>query len=1205
VSARYYLIFIIFSFLVSLSISLFVVNKRVETSVSSVLEKSTLSSSALTTSMIEQYIQTRVQLAKDLASQPILISSVMGAADTTGRLKDFIESVSLLGKKEYIGLFDILGESIYSNFPKPLLSGEKLWLNELLNERAQSAIFLVGEGDEANFAIALPIRYNDKVEGVLLVNFSSPVREFINPLVTDKSDRAVRLSGPYLTHTSEDSLEGYTLIQESNIVGTNLKVSYLIDQERVRQDQVSTMLTITLSIISGLALSFLALAFLGKRLLLNPYKRLETLQVETENTLRELENLNFAVDQHSIVAVTDIKGTILFANQKFSDVSGYANDELIGQNHRILNSGYHPRSFFTEMYKTISTGKIFRADICNRAKDGHLYWVDSTITPLKNRSGKIDRYIAIRSDITKLKEVEAQLASDSLRMQLATNASGIGIWEWDLKSNELVWDDWMFSLYGISPSSFSSTYEAWQACLHPEDLESSQQQLQDAVEGKRVFDPEFRVIHPNGEVRTLKAKAQVFRDENNQAIKMIGVNYDITDRVDMLKMASEARDRAQKAAEAKSEFLANMSHEIRTPMNGVIGMLELLKQTKMDKDQAHKVKVAASSAQSLLTLLNDILDLSKIEAGKLELEHIPFNLNQLLSDSVEALSNLIEDTQSTQLLIDIVGLDRNIVVGDPGRIRQIVTNLLSNAIKFTSKGEIVLKASLKETNTGQYRLTCSVRDSGIGIPEDKLSTLFQQFTQVDASTTRKYGGTGLGLSITKHLCHLMDGEIFVTSEEGKGSCFTFDIEVGIPEDKERIVYPASLDEMKVLLIDQNFVSRSIHTRQFEAWGINLTAVESHRSALQELETSQDGKGVTFNVVIMDTQDCAKESIEFCSKLEQLDNISELKLILLLASGQSQHAFIGLSSVKPRFIKKPVIPSLIMDMLIETNVGENGLPESTDLSEKNRSINKVLEENHRRIFKEEIKVLLVEDNQINQLVAQSLLSAYGLQVVIANNGKEAIDILANDSSPLPFSLALMDCHMPEMDGYEATKNIRSGNAGRQYIKLPVVAMTANAMQGDREKCLAAGMDDYVTKPINETLLQNALLKWVKTESDRENDTAYSLAVWNRKTLLDRLSGDEEKLKSIITNYVASSDSQKKHLVTSIEQGDLSKLERLASSIKSSLDSLGGEKLAAVLAELEKAARERDLTMVEIHVGDFAVAYLEFTDALNDYLKQIQA
>jgi response regulator RpfG family c-di-GMP phosphodiesterase len=200
---------------------------------------------------------------------------------------------------------------------------------------------------------------------------------------------------------------------------------------------------------------------------------------------------------------------------------------------------------------------------------------------------------------------------------------------------------------------------------------------------------------------------------------------------------------------------------------------------------------------------------------------------------------------------------------------------------------------------------------------------------------------------------------------------------------------------------------------------------------------------------------------------------------------------------------------------------------------------------------------------------------------------------------------MDCHMPEMDGYEATKNIRSGNAGRQYIKLPVVAMTANAMQGDREKCLAAGMDDYVTKPINETLLQNALLKWVKTESDRENDTAYSLAVWNRKTLLDRLSGDEEKLKSIITNYVASSDSQKKHLVTSIEQGDLSKLERLASSIKSSLDSLGGEKLAAVLAELEKAARERDLTMVEIHVGDFAVAYLEFTDALNDYLKQIQA
>lgn len=367
----------------------------------------------------------------------------------------------------------------------------------------------------------------------------------------------------------------------------------------------------------------------------------------TQEVLADLAEQKYALDQHSIVAITDVKGDITFANQKFSDISGYSIEELIGKNHRILNSGYHDREFFVQMYETIGKGNVWHGEVCNRAKDGHLYWVNTTIVPFKDDKNKPKSYIAIRTDITERKKAEELL-----------------------------------------------------------------------IEAK------------------------------NEALQAVG---------------------------AKSEFLASMSHEIRTPMNGVLGMLGLLSHTDLNGEQVHRVKIAQSSAQALLNLINDILDFSKVEAGKLDLELLDYNLRGMLGEFSEAMG-LQAQAKDLEIILDVKGIEESMVKGDPGRLRQILTNLVGNAIKFTESGEIVIRVEIEEYSENRLQMFCSISDTGIGIPEEKIPGLFDSFSQVDASTTRKYGGTGLGLAIAKKLCLLMQGDITARTTEN-GSVFEFNVKL--------------------------------------------------------------------------------------------------------------------------------------------------------------------------------------------------------------------------------------------------------------------------------------------------------------------------------------------------------------------------------------------------------------------------------------------
>jgi len=531
----------------------------------------------------------------------------------------------------------------------------------------------------------------------------------------------------------------------------------------------------------------------------------------------------------------------------------------------------------------------------------------------------------------------------------------------------------------------------------------------------------------------------------------------------------------------KSEFLACMSHEIRTPMNGVLGMLDLLSMTPLNKDQLHKTRLAQTSATSLLAIINDILDYSKIEAGKLELELIDFNIIVLLSEFTQLMALKAEE-KGIELILDMSKVQQLIVNGDPGRLRQILTNLVSNAIKFTSKGEIVIRISLQPCHNNEMILTASISDTGIGIPKEKQSTLFDMFTQVDASTTRHYGGTGLGLSICKNLCLQMQGNLSVHSEVGQGSCFEFVVILTAGQQSKQLVPRVKLDKLKVLIIDDNATNREVLRGQLEYWGVNIVEADSGVQALIHLNDQQINKEVKpFDLAIIDMQMPGMDGAQLAEFICQDKNNKDLKLIMMTSMANPGDAQYFAKKGFSAYFSKPVISSDLFDALAVIIEGGEALEQAQPLLTHHYLQSLDHENIEQQALPNTPKLLLVEDNLINQEVALCILETIGLTADVANNGQEALDILKQTAPENSYDLILMDCQMPEMDGYLATQNIRKGHVGKHYQQIPIVAMTANAMKGDSEKCLAAGMDHYLTKPIEADEFQK-LVKQCLTAPD---------------------------------------------------------------------------------------------------------------------------
>ncbi|WP_299980939.1 PAS domain-containing hybrid sensor histidine kinase/response regulator [Desulfobacula sp.] len=928
---------------------------------------------------------------------------------------------------------------------------------------------------------------------------------------------------------------------------------------------------------------------------------------------KEKETLSTILEStpHGITLI-DNNGEYLYVNPFFTKITGYTLKD-IPTKEDWFKKAYPDKNYRKKVSGVWSNdsnhsylGKHREFKI--RCKDGQSKHIEFRSTFLK------DQKISVLTDVTQRRKIEEALRESEGRLRTLMKTIVDPVLVYDVKGKVSYLNPAFTRVFGWSSDELLGNRIDF---VPDKENSAAQKAVARVLKGEGLFGFETVRTTKSGSTIAVRIGAALLLDAHGKPDGIVVNFQDITrekrvqDELNQMNQelekaierANMMAQRAEIANAAKSEFLANMSHEIRTPLNGVLGMTGLLLDTGLTSNQRHYANIVRNSGESLLIVINDILDFSKIEAGKLEMEVIDFDLRSLLDNFASMMSLRIQKKNLEFICAaspDVPALIR----GDPGRLRQILTNLVGNAVKFTAKGEISVRSYLKKETPKEVKLLFSVKDTGIGIPEEKHDLLFQSFRQADASTTRKFGGTGLGLTISKKFCEMMGGEIGLNSEVDKGSEFWFTACFKKQEEPEQPVMPVHMPDMKgyhILVVDDNETNRDILQGQLGSWRCRVKSAVDGSDALLKFYQADNEKD-PFQVAILDMQMPGMDGLSLGKVIKADDNLKSVHLIMMTSMGQVGDAKLFEKAGFAAYLMKPVGHSDLFDCLSTIISGDSKPQQESGI---------ITRHTVRELQRKNIRILLAEDNITNQQVATGLLKKFGfIGVKTVSNGVQAVKALEESF----YNLVLMDMQMPEMDGLEATRQIREKEFESGKKRIPIIAMTAHAMKKDRDKCISAGMDDYVSKPVDAKLFLEALERWLPREKsvaalldlapdktlNQKTIVQNDLMVFDKDAFMDRLLGDAELAAIVISGFLEDIPRQMESLKGFIHQKNTEDAGKQGHQIKGAAGNVGADALREIAYDIETAGKAGDLGMLILLVPQLEEAFDKLRKTMEEMI-----
>jgi PAS domain S-box-containing protein len=871
----------------------------------------------------------------------------------------------------------------------------------------------------------------------------------------------------------------------------------------------------------------------------------------------------FVAQAPMAICLTNIDLELIEVSDKWLDVLGLGHDDTLGRS--LFDILPEAEERWGEGWRRALAGEVVDAErVAVPQPDRSRRWVQVEAHPWRDASGAVGGLMITGQDVTELQEALERSRRSEQRLDIAAKLGGVHVWEMDYRRRELHKFGAEDSFYE-QPNTFEALLEDIYGGIHPDDVEACK-----AAWAAHEADPsipnrtEYRIRRADGKEVWAYSTSELVLDERGKPSRLVGAMQNITQRKKAEKALVKALNEAEAANRAKSEFLANMSHEIRTPMNGVIGMNALLTRTALTPEQKKYAEAVRVSADCLLGIINDILDISKLEAGKVELEAIDFTLASVVEDVVELLSPRAAE-KGLEIAAYLDDGARSGFTGDPTRLRQVVLNLLSNAVKFTEKGFVAVEVHSRPAGPGGAHLRLEAHDTGVGVPDDAKPKLFEKFQQADGSITRKFGGTGLGLSICRQLVGLMGGTIGVADRPGGGSIFWIEVELPCAEVAAHHGPRArhSLKGQRMLVVDDIEINRSIFVRQLQAEGAVVAEAVDGPTALAAVAMA-DAKGEPFDIVLMDHMMPGMAGDAVAQKIRANGALTQPRLVLASSIGAPAPSDPAAHAGFDAFLTKPVRHQALMDCLCALASPARPAPEAAPAPPQALPAAPSAAVG---------KVLLAEDNEINAMLATTLLEEAGYSVEAVVNGVEAVEAAKRGA----FDLILMDVQMPEMDGLQATRLIRA--LGGPASQVAIVALTANAMRSDQDACLAAGMDDFISKPIE----PDDFLAVVGSAIGRAppDQGAQSAAPEAPAPDLDDAQLDGlmrlmplARLKSVIESYLGSAQGRLQRVEACAASMDLVGLAREAHDLKGVSGNFGARRLQRLAEQLEHAAKAGD-------------------------------